>query len=381
MAFDDKRLYFICPYNSIYSRRELSVTPSSVTYSQYIIDAIHSLYVGHLTVIALAGGKNRSYGYRRVFVSDREDHIYLASINSSLGKIAVRFNQFWLYLQLIIYTLFKTRKTDNILIYHDYGLSFIYKLMKFFSGAHFTYVTAEIFSAVYNRGDKKIEQEIKHLKGANSYVFINNLLPEKFNVKTYAVCYGNYKYARVEGERFNDGLIHAVYAGKISSIISDAFLAVECASYCNENIHIHILGYGNEDDIALLKQRVFEINKQRGFYVISYDGCLSGDEYEAFLSKCQVGLCPRVLTAELAQYCFPSKTMVYLTHGLIPICPNIPVFNRCDFANSLVLVDNISPESLAESLNRLNVAGFNPQTVVENLDTAFKKSLERILNN
>lgn len=379
MATYDKRFFFICPYNSIYSGRDLSVTPSSVTYSQYIIDAIDSLKVGHLTVIALAGGKNRSYGYKRVFVSHREDHIYLASINSSLGKVAVRFNQFLLYLQLIVYALFKTKKTDTILIYHDYGLSFIYKLMCFLGGAHFVYVTAEIFSAVYNRGAKKIEQEIGHLKGANSYVFINNLLPEIFNVKTYAVCYGNYTYARQEVERFNDGLIHAVYAGKISSIISDAFLAVECANFCNNNIHIHILGYGNQDDIALLKQRVTEINSQRGFNVISYDGCLSGDDYEVFLSRCQVGLCPRVLTAELAQYCFPSKTMVYLTHGLIPICPNIPVFNRCDFANSLVLVDNISPESLADSLNRLSVVDFNPQAVVESLDTSFKNSLESII--
>ena len=53
--------------------------------------------------------------------------------------------------------------------------------------------------------------------------------------------------------------------------------------------------------------RIEEVNRQMGFKIVSYDGCLSGNEYATFLAKCDIGICTRFLDDSMSNYTFPSK--------------------------------------------------------------------------
>ena len=378
------KVYFIAPYVSEIAGRNVSCTPSSITYSKYLISAFTRLSNRKAVVLlSLCSSKEKAYFSKKSVEYESHSEVYFRSLSPSWGKLAKRITQIWLYLQIFCYLHSHTKKEDIVVVYHDFGLSFFYRIFRKFIHCKLVYLVGEVYNAVYDRGDKAIEKECKRLSNADAYIYANDIMPRLFNnQKPFAVCYGNYSYS--ERPKLIDKKIHVLFAGKISTgIINDAFVALDVIKYLPEGYVMHMAGYGDIDDVEELKDRITKLNEEIGYSRVTYEGNLSGKAYEDLLSKCQVGLCTRTLRNELSNYCFPSKTLVYLTHDIIPICPQIDNLMASSVSSRLAFVNgDLSPKNIATTIVEQNscLVGYNNKTLIELLDRDLIKNLNNILN-
>lgn len=90
---------------------------------------------------------------------------------------------------------------------------------------------------------------------ADAFILSNDLLDGKINKyrKPSIVIYGTYKVEQKIVEKFNDGKIHAIYAGTFDANKGGAQIAIQAAEYLPENYHIHICGFGTEQDTENIK--------------------------------------------------------------------------------------------------------------------------------
>ena len=370
-------IHFIVEYGDNHSERDLDYSISCATVASYIKDSILANEKNRIIIVSTAQGKTCTYfTNKKQNISDRESHLYLAALKSRDNKFVRVFNQFLSIFQFFFYIFFNVRKEDIVLSYHGYGksrlMTYVRKILKF---RYFIFV-GEIYTAVNKMSKEAIKKEIEYIKGADGYIYGNDLMNNIFSFnKPYAILYSSYQKVENGKGSFSDGKVHAVYAGKIArEIVNDAFLAAESANYLDENYRIHILGYGSKDDLNYLQEEINRINKEKGFDAVSYDGCLSGKEYDDFLSKCDIGLCTRTLPEPYSNYCFPSKTIIYLSHNLVPICPEIETLKKSSVAEGLVFVKEMSPSSIAERIKKIKIDKTRI-CVVEKMDCIFKKQI------
>lgn len=379
-----KDIFFVAPYVSQNAGRNMSCAPSSITYSKYLISSF-SRIAGkkQVIVLSLCSSKDKAYFSKHRVDFESHSEVYFRSLSPNWGKLAKRITQIWLYLQIFCYLHSHAKKEDIVVIYHDFGLSFFYKIFRRFIHCKFVYLVGEVYNAVYDRGDRAIVKECKRLSKADAYIYANDIMPKLFNnKKPFAVCYGNYSYS--ERPKIIDEKIHVLFAGKISTgIINDAFVALDVIKYLPEGYVMHMAGYGDRDDVVELINRINILNEELGYTRVTYEGNLSGKAYEDLLSKCQVGLCTRTLRNELSNYCFPSKTLVYLTHDILPICPQIDNLMSSSISSKLAFVNgDLSPKNIATTIVEQNscLVGYNNKTLIELLDRDLIINLNNILN-
>lgn len=380
-----KKIFLFTQYNVPDNGRSIASPIAGITYVDYIKKCIKSLG-NSISVVSVSGGLGKSYFTKKIInVDSKETLVFLPTLNQQGSSFRLRISELFIYFQVFLFLLTKTRTGDIIVVYHDYGLSFcFYYLRKIFPKRQYITIVAELFSAVALKPLSDINHEMGLFKGVNNYIFINNILPKYFgkNIK-YAVAHGNYESINCRRGDKSQKDINVVYAGKIDSKeITDAFLAVESSRFLCENYHVFILGYGKKNDIELLLDLINKVNSEVGFDVVSYEGCLTGKEYDDFLNRCQIGLCTRAMPEPYCNFCFPSKTIVYLTHGLRVICPqssNIVTSNVSSFID--YIEGDVNAENVAKAVMK---SGINTKNdISENLfriDQGFKSDLRVILN-
>lgn len=86
------------------------------------------------------------------------------------------------------------KKNDTVILYHSYYLLFLFKSIKAFKRFNLIIEVEESYKAAWGKSDSEINNEIKNLKGADAYIYVNDLLPNFIeNTKPYVVCYGDYQ--------------------------------------------------------------------------------------------------------------------------------------------------------------------------------------------
>lgn len=375
-----RSIHFVTDYVDEGTRRDLNASVSCVTVSSYMKEALLASVNLSLIIISTAPGRKSSYYTPlRQVINERETQLYLAVLKSPDSKITRVLNQLLSFIQLFFYILFRVKKDDYVLIYHGYGISKLMWYVRRFVKRKYVIFVGEVYTAVNERSRAEIEKEIHYVSQAEGYIYGNRVMDELFSFnKPFAVLHSSYQKVENSNLSFGDGKIHAVYAGKIAKeIVNDAFIAAECAKYLDDKYKIHILGYGSKEDMKYLHEVIDGINKEKGYDSVSYDGCLSGKEYDDFLNKCHIGLCTRTLPEPYCNYCFPSKTLIYLSHNLVPICPNIDVLSHSDISSSLVFVDVMNSQNIANCLRKIE--GRNDSSaLIDSLDVDFKEQLKKI---
>lgn len=374
-------IHFITDYIDGNTQRSIDASVSCVTVSSYIKDAILASSKHSIAILSTASGVNRSYlTQEKQVVNNRERHIYLAVLKKRESKLVRVANQIFTFLQVIFYLISRVKSDDFVLIYHGSGISRLMRPIRKIVKRKYVYFVGEIYAAVGERSKKEIDKEVKNVSGAYGYIYGNNLMNCIFGFeKPYAICYSSYKTCHITNQTFGDDKVHIVYAGKIArKIVNDAFVAAECSRYLDERYKVHILGYGNPSDLKDLNNTIEEINKAKGYEAVSFDGCLSGKVYDDFLSKCNIGLCTRTLPEPYCNYCFPSKTLIYLSHNLVSICPNVKVLSESDISPAVKFVDDLSPEGIASCIRTIN-GRMDSSELVKELDEKFKNQLNDVL--
>lgn len=154
--------------------------------------------------------------------------------------------------------------------------------------------------------------------------------------------------------------------------------SISAIEYLPENYHIHICGWGNEEDEIEVRQMISDLSA-KSKAIITYDGLKKGDEFIEFLQKCHIGLSTQNPEGEYNDTSFPSKVLTYMANGLAVISIKIPVLENAAIADVLSFYDVADGKALAEAIQNADIS--DNREIVKQLDSQFKKQIKNILNN
>ena len=272
----------------------------------------------------------------------------------------------------------------KILIYHSLGMCSIIKYLKKHKKS-FILEVEEIYSDVMAKKKKQNrEKEDFMFSAASSYIFSTELLNREINSgnKPYVVCNGTYNTTQklVEEKIFDDkDKNHCVYAGTFDPRKGGVTAAISAAEFLSENYHMHILGFGNEEETKSMKDLISEVSK-KSVATVTYDGLLSGEEYIRFIQSCDIGLSTQNPDAAFNATSFPSKILSYMSNGLRVVSIRIPAIEGSAIGKYMYYYDKQTPEEIAKTIMTVNLNDdYNGRQVISKLDAEFSYDIAKLM--
>ncbi len=281
---------------------------------------------------------------------------------------------------LFFYLLFCVKRNEKIIVYHSLGYMKILNLLKRIKKFKIILEIEEIYGDVIEN-QRVIKKELKFFKKAEAYIFPTSLLNEKINVenKPYVIVHGTYGVEKQLVEKFNDGKIHCVYAGTFDPRKGGAFAAVSSARYLPHNIHLHVIGFGTEEEKKSLITSVEEVSKTAKCK-ITYDGLKTGEDYVKFIQSCHIGLSLQNPNAKFNDTSFPSKVLSYLSNGLRVVSVKIKALVTSDVGDLLYYYEEQTPENIAKTILSIDVNEvYESRKYIEKLDEKFVKEFSKVI--
>lgn len=372
--------YYDTPANQAENR---GYALSATNKIDYICTALNKLGISVEIISASATANRKGCKGRTVCLSE---HTYLKLFPClGTGILPKRLlGRFLTRMRLFSELVFRTKKGENVLVYHSLGYAGTISLAKKLRGFRLILEVEEIYADVNgNEWDRRREY---HLFGvADAYLFPTELLNGKINTrqKPYTLIHGTYQ---VEPDRkcnvFGDDLqekIHCVYAGTFDPRKGGAIAAAAAAEFLPEDYHIHILGFGNEEETKRMQDLVRDLSKKTSCG-ISFDGLLSGEEYIRFIQSCDIGLSTQDPNAAFNATSFPSKILSYMANGLQVVSIRIPAVEGSAIGRSMYYYDRQTPEEIAKAIMAVDLErASDPRGVISNLDAEFQRELDQLL--
>ena len=216
---------------------------------------------------------------------------------------------------------------------------------------------------------------------ADAFFFSTEMLNESINKtsKPYVVNYGTYRVEEIIKSKFDDGLIHCVYAGTLDPKKGGCAASIAAAEFLPEGYHIHILGFGNDDYIKKTNDLIDEISLKTKCQ-ITYDGLKSGKEYLSFLQSCHIGLSTQNPDASFNATSFPSKVLSYLSNGLHVVTVDVPSISNSKVGAILTYYKKQDPREIANAIRSIDInQKYNPREFLSNLANEFERELSILM--
>jgi len=292
------------------------------------------------------------------------------------GKYLLVLTKIISYFWLIYWLIFNTKHTDYVLVYHTPKLSLAIRIVKKIIRCKIILEVEEIYSKVWGLNRKQIIMENKLISAADSYIVSSYQLKKELGEKVKFVLHGDYRFKRLIKHKDKD-YIKIIYAGEIEKVKNGAFYSVHAAEYFPRNYKLLIAGYGTNENINSLKNKIDEINLKRGEETCIFYGLLKEYELSNLLSFCDVALNPQRL-GKYMDTAFPSKILIYLTHGVNVISSRIKSVEESDISDMITFIDDTDPKTIIKSILAVEHVSKNYQEKLNVLDCSFVKFLENI---
>lgn len=374
-----KRIVYLGYYDTLNGGTD--VVLSATNKMDYIIDSLVEIGL-RVDIVSPSILKKRSWergSYKRI-----GENVFLKKFSSFFAgtRFGCVLTRRIVYKELEKYLNKELRTGDTLLVYHSLGYLKLPQKLKRKKNIKLIYEVEEIYSDV---GNTKItrEEELLAFKEADAFLVpaksLNNTVNE--NGKPTVFIHGVYKVEKKCAEKFDDGRIHCVYAGTFDKTKGGALAAIQAAEFLNEKYCLHILGFGGEQDICLVRSEIEKI-KTISKCDIVYHGLLKGEEYTAFLQKCHIGLSTQAPSGIYNETSFPSKILSYLSNGLLVVTVNIPVVKESSIGNIVYYYEEQTAKSIASAIMQAaNNVQDNARNVLDALDDKFKADLQELINN
>lgn len=367
-----KKIYYLCYFDiPEHADQQRNFVLSAATKSTYIAKAFGK--AGYAVEIVSASGTCGG-NFCPGSVTQLSENISLRLFDAKPAKTTVQrvFARRFLKNQLKKYLLENVTENDTLLVYHSLAYMDLVREVKEKKHPKLILEINEVYADV--TGNEKIRpKEMAFLQSADGYVLSTELLLEKVNPqnKPFTVNYGIFAPEKKQFEPlFHDGKIHCVYAGVLEPR-KGAGTAIAAAKFLPENYHIHIIGFGSEQDTAEIQRQIAEISEQTAC-TVTFDGKKSGDEYLQFLQSCQVGFATQSSEAAFNATSFPSKVLSYLSNGLRVVSVRIKAIETSKVADLMYFYDGDSPKAVADAIQSIDFSdGYDSRKRLSDLDETF----------
>ncbi len=305
-----------------------------------------------------------------------EDVLYFPSIGlqSRINYIA---NRQFMRIRLFQYLITHVKKEDTVVAYHSLYYMTVVGLARKIRGFKLIIEVNEMYSDVTS--DKKTEEkEMIFFRLADAYILSTHLLNERINkfARPYAINHGSYLSETRLTPKLSDGRVHCVYAGTFDIKKGGAFAAVKAAGFLDEKYHLHVIGFGNSEQIEEIKKAIHSVSLKTKC-AVTYDGMKEGDDYLRFLQSCDIGLSTQDPEAAFNRSSFPSKVLSYLCNGLKVVSIRIPAIELSAVGEHLFFYDTQTPESIAQAIQVAAVTESEDATLLmKKLDDEFCEKIK-----
>ena len=317
--------------------------------------------------------KTAKKGYQKAYINNSEEIPirHICSVGSSNILLTI-FNRILFYLQLAMYVIFHVEDEDTVIVYHSMRITNILYYLSKLKRCPFILEVEEIYACAANGLQPYFEKEIDQIKRYNQFIFVNDYIPKylKCDPSQYIVVYGAYEKVK-EYPKYADGKIHAVYAGAIETLNRGAFKAIEAAQHTSENVVMHIIGKGTAQDMRDALEQIRKVNERLGYEKIRYDGFLSGEELDRYLSACHIGLGAYSIKDNYSNFIFPSKLLSYMVHNLKVVTGRSACYEESKIAEDWYLFDSDDNECIAKAIDAAasDQKEISNQALIETLDS------------
>lgn len=370
-------LKYLSYYDS--DMQKTNVVLSAVNKINYIVDSLVEQGYNVDIISPSVSTKNEKIGGR--FEKLRESVTFKTFDSLPGGNIFKRFiRRKYIYLQLKRYLKTKLSVNDTVIIYHSLGYYKLYKWLKKKLKVKIILEIEEIYSDVGKTRFVSREKEIKSFSYADAYIFPTELLDNLVNVNKNPsiIIHGTYCVVPYCGQPFDDGRIHVVYAGTFDPR-KGGVQAAAAAAFLNSKYHVHILGFGSDNDKESLLKTINDVSKKTECK-ITFDGLKSGDEYIKFIQSCDIGLSTQNPNADFNATSFPSKILSYMANGLRVVSIKIPAIEQSTIGKYMYYYDKQTPEEIAKAIIQVDLHdGYDSRKIIKDLDERFACELTKLL--
>ena len=359
------------------SKQKRYVAPAGMNKMTYICSAFNSIGTNIEIVSASMPNNNTNCAGTVFSVFDKTTcRLFPCLGNGNLFKKAIRkalFNT-----KLFYYLYRNIKKNSTVLAYHSLGYVKLLTFLKKVKPFRLILEVEEIYADV--NGNKKDRiNEMRLFSIADAFIFPTNLLNQTINHsnKPYVIVHGTYQAEDELASPFNDHKIHCVYAGTFDHR-KGALAVVSAAENLDENYHVHIVGFGTESEKEKLLSKIKEVS-QKTACTITYDGLLSGMEYNKFLQCCHIGLSTQNPDAQFNNTSFPSKILSYMANNLRVVSIRIPAIESSAIADYIEFYEEQTPQSIAEAIKKIDISKpYNSKDILNRLHEQFQQDLRKM---
>lgn len=360
--------------------KHTNVVLSAVNKLNYLIDVLSEAGLAiHIISPSLSAEKKRIKGRNEVL----KEGVTLKTFDSLPGGKALKrfIRRIHVYSQLKKYLKENLSAGDTVIIYHSLGYYKFYKWLKEELKVKIILEIEEIFSDVGKTRFVTREKEINSFSYADAYIFPTQLLDNVVNSekKPSVIIHGTYCVEKKCGQPFHDGRVHVVYAGTFDPRKGGVQAAAAAAEFLTGKYHVHILGFGSDDDKNNLLKTIKEVSEKTECKV-TFDGLKSGEEYIKFIQSCDIGLSTQNPDAAFNATSFPSKILSYMANGLRVVSIRIPAIEQSAIGKYMYYYDNQTPEEIAKAIMQVDLNdGYDSRKVIEDLDKRFTREIAELL--
>ncbi len=354
------------------------VALSAVNKMSYICDAINES--GYpIEILSASTSKKSARGENCQIAENRKLKLFPSAGRKNLFHRII--NRIVSKVSFFCYLLFSLKKKDTVIVYHSLGFMKTINFFKRLKGFNLILEVEEIYGDVLNE-PKTVAKELKFFKKADAYIFPTKMLDEKINTegKPSVIIHGTYQVEEEKERLFNDGKIHVVYAGTLDPRKGGALAATMSGAYLPENYHVHILGFGSEEEKRNIQNLVNEV-QARTKCTVTYDGVKSGEEYIQFLQSCDIGLSTQNPDAAFNETSFPSKILSYMANGLRVVSIRIPAIETSAIGEYMYYYDKQTPEEIAKAIIQINDDDYQGKQIISELNVKFISDIVFLLEN
>ena len=358
----------------------LRVSPAADQKSKYIAEVLDS-FEEEYRIINLAETTNKTGLYRSI---DKPylnyGHIMTFNGFGKPNKIFNKLHYYFTNYQLKIF-LMNLTSNDIVISYHSLFTAKLFTKIKKKNNFKLILELEEKYQDVVKCSQRLSYWEDEVIKCADAYIlataFLSNYIPKD---KPYVVCNGTYKVEHKRNVKRNDDKIHCVYAGTLDPTKGGA-AAAAAAEFLNEKYHMHILGFGSEEQTVNI-QKIIDSVSNKSNCIVTFDGLKSGEEYIQFLQSCDIGLCTQIPDAQYVNTSFPSKILVYLANGLRVISVDIPAVRNSEIGGELFYYKKQNSKEIAEQIMNVDTnIEFDSRNLLIELDRKFKHELKKLIQD
>lgn len=351
-----KKVYYIGWYIADEDRERFSGNVPGNLKMHYVVDQLKKS--GNTPVIISFARKNDKSGLYITQISSSQGCSlrYIGGVAGN-GRVLKRLDILLKELLLILMFLFKFREEDTIVLYHSVSITRLVAKLRKIVKRHVILEVEEIYGYAAVGDRPWVKKEIETVKVMDAHICVNDgmlhmlsLKPEKFVAN-----YGVGVFPERRSQRFSDGKVHVVYAGTIEMKKLGALTAVESAAFFPENYILHILGFGTDENMNKLKEKINDVNSKAGCVKVEYNGYKSGPELDDFLFSCHIGLSSNVMRPNFANNTFPSKVITYMCHDLSVVLGYAEAFYDVPISQGWSFYHEFKPEKIAEAVASVEI--------------------------